>query len=610
MPLYTFGGNPSAVLTTATGDIVPDYPVQVRVAASGALITELYEADGETPIGQLRSNSATNEAPGAIRTFMCAWPQIRYEYLASGGRTVSWYESGREVATEALQTATSASSTADAAAEQAGGALTAATNAQASAASATAAASGALEAAEQAQMDASAAMTAVASRLPVAATVDTLPATVYDAHRGGAGEAPENTMAALRGAMPWADVLDIDSQVIGDGTPVLMHDTTVDRTTKASGNVSLFNAAQWGLIRSDPSTWFAASTPDLPLHTVEQVLDDLGGRRVMTVEAKNAAGVTPLANMIKARRLERSVLINTNDPAVVPTIKATGCLAHLWRSASQMASDNAATIKASGADLLDLDIAGTDAQITAAIAQGYPLGVWAHTLVRRKERDRALSLGCKGIITDYPGYVSGRVARRTASSFSSGQWGYGYVSSGAARPVLDASGRIPLSPPASSAAADAVVMLAGEVSPAPATTTIDVKFSFPVAGSTGWSLFSVHLGADDDATVLSGTSILHNGYTFQISNDRSLRIYRDDKAASTSTQLANTATSTALSANTVYTLRVVITATQITLSVPEVSGLTTTVTDSTYRVPWYLFVGRNYTSSQTGLIYVQSITTT
>ncbi|MGV4890421.1 glycerophosphodiester phosphodiesterase [Streptomyces viridosporus] len=610
VPLYTFGGNPSAVLTTVTGDVVPNYPVQVREAVSGALVTELYEADGRTPIGQLRSNPADSEAPGAIRTFMCQWPQIRYEYLASGGRTVSWYESGREVATEALQAANTAATAAAEAAEQAGAALTASGNAQASAASATTAANTALEQAGQARVDAADAIAAVTSRLPPVATIDTLPPVVYDAHRGGAGEAPENTLAALRGAMPWADVLDIDSQVIGDGTPVLMHDATVDRTTRGTGNVSLYNAAQWSLLRSDPSAWFAAQAPDLPLHTVEQVLDELGGRKVMTVEAKNAAGVQKIASMILARRLERSVLINTNDPAVVATIKAAGCLAHLWRSAAQMATDNAATLKATGADLLDVDIAGTDAQISAAVAQQYPLGVWAHTLTRRTERDRALALGCRGIITDYPGYVSGRIPRRTTSSFSSGQWGYGYVPSAAPRPVLDSSGRIPLPPPTSNTAADAVVLLAGEVSPAPATTTIDVKFSFPTAGSSGWSLFSVHLGADDAATVLSGSDIKHDGYTFQISNDRSLRIWKDSKSAGTSTNLANTTAGTALTANTVYTLRITLTSTQITLSVPEIAGLTTTVTDSAFRVPWYVYVGRNFASTATGLIWINSISTT
>lgn len=612
MTLYTYGGGPEDVVTDAAGNAIPDYPIAVRVAGTGELITALFEDDGTTPIGQLATNSASSPAPGAIRTFKIDGIQaIDFEHLDASGNPVRWYATGREVPIEASQAAATASTAAATAASQAATALTTANNANATANTAATAASAAQTAASTAQTDAAAAIAAVTSRLPPAATVDDLPAIVLDAHRGGAGEAPENTLTALRGAMAVADVLDLDSQVLGDGAPALMHDATVDRTTNASGAVTLFNTQQWGLIRADPSTWFAANAPALPLHTVEQVLDELGGRRVMTVEAKTSAGVAPLAAMILARRLERSVLINTNDPAVVPTITAAGCLAHLWRSAAQMATDDPATIRATGASLLDLDINGTDAQISAAVAQDYDLGVWVHTLTRRKQRDRALSLGCRGVITDYPGYVGGRVDRRTTSSFSTGQWGYGYVPSAAARPVLDASGRIPLPPPASSSASDAVVLLAGEVSPASAQTTVDVKFSVPTAGSTGWSLLDVHLGADDDATVLSSSAVLHNGYTCQVTNNSSLRIFRDDVASGgSSTQLANTATGATLAAGTVYTLRIVLTATQITLSIVEVAGLTVTVTDSTYRVPWYVFVGRNYNASALGLINILSITAT
>ncbi|WP_329196330.1 hypothetical protein [Streptomyces sp. NBC_01435] len=131
----------------------------------------------------------------------------------------------------------------------------------------------------------------------------------------------------------------------------------------------------------------------------------------------------------------------------------------------------------------------------------------------------------------------------------------------------------------------------------------------PVAGSAGWSLLSLHLGADDDATVLSSSDIRHNGYTFQVSNNRSLRIYRDDKAAGTSAQLANTTAGADLTAGTVYTLRAVVTATQITVSIVEIAGLATTVTDSTYRVPWSVYVGRNFNAAATGLINIHSIST-
>jgi polygalacturonase len=106
--LYTYGGNPAAVLTTATGDVVPNYPVLVRVAGTGALVTALYEADGTTPISELRTNPAGSDTPGAIRVFKAAdVPAIEYEYNGPSG-PVRWYEAGREVAVEALNAATDA----------------------------------------------------------------------------------------------------------------------------------------------------------------------------------------------------------------------------------------------------------------------------------------------------------------------------------------------------------------------------------------------------------------------------------------------------------------------------------------------------------------------
>lgn len=105
MALYTFGGNPSDVLTTANGDVVPDYPVHVRVAGTGQLVTALYEADGTTPIGELRSNLATSSQPGAIRAFKADVPAIEFEYNDATGQAIRWFENGRELAAEALATA-------------------------------------------------------------------------------------------------------------------------------------------------------------------------------------------------------------------------------------------------------------------------------------------------------------------------------------------------------------------------------------------------------------------------------------------------------------------------------------------------------------------------
>jgi len=106
MPLYTFGGTPADVLTDAQGNVIPDYPLLVKAAGTGATVTALFEADGTTPIAQLRSNPTGSAVPGAIRTFKAAdVSEIEYEYLDGSGNPVRWYEAGREVASGARDTA-------------------------------------------------------------------------------------------------------------------------------------------------------------------------------------------------------------------------------------------------------------------------------------------------------------------------------------------------------------------------------------------------------------------------------------------------------------------------------------------------------------------------
>ncbi|MEO3946175.1 glycerophosphodiester phosphodiesterase [Gorillibacterium sp. CAU 1737] len=65
------------------------------------------------------------------------------------------------------------------------------------------------------------------------------------AHRGAAGEAPENTMAAFRLAVEQgADGIELDIQMSKDGELVVMHDETLERTTNGKGLVVGHTAAQ------------------------------------------------------------------------------------------------------------------------------------------------------------------------------------------------------------------------------------------------------------------------------------------------------------------------------------------------------------------------------
>src|SRR5437667_4798324 len=59
------------------------------------------------------------------------------------------------------------------------------------------------------------------------------------AHRGGSALAPENTMAAFdSGLAHGADGLELDVHLSRDGTVVVHHDSTLDRTTRLRGRIA------------------------------------------------------------------------------------------------------------------------------------------------------------------------------------------------------------------------------------------------------------------------------------------------------------------------------------------------------------------------------------
>jgi glycerophosphoryl diester phosphodiesterase len=76
------------------------------------------------------------------------------------------------------------------------------------------------------------------------------------AHQGGEDEFPSNTMYAFKRSLQvGADMLELDVGVTKDGQVVVMHDTTVDRTTNGHGTVASFTLRK--LRKLDAAYWFS-----------------------------------------------------------------------------------------------------------------------------------------------------------------------------------------------------------------------------------------------------------------------------------------------------------------------------------------------------------------
>ena len=249
---------------------------------------------------------------------------------------------------------------------------------------------------------------------PVVGRIDTfreLPRIVYDAHRGGGMEARENSLSGLQSALDSGvvQVLDLDTRMLADGTIVLIHDATLERTTTSKGPVAELDLRRWRELWLDLGSWLRPAPPREHPITLAKALNRFGGEAVLSIEAKDPDSVGRIAQMIKDRGLRGSAYLNTNRPAVAREIDALGIRAHLWRSARQMATDDPRTF-APYTSLLDVDITAANADIDKFVrADVAP--VWAHTITTRAERDRALRLGAVGIVTDNPRYVTGATDR-------------------------------------------------------------------------------------------------------------------------------------------------------------------------------------------------------
>jgi glycerophosphoryl diester phosphodiesterase len=78
------------------------------------------------------------------------------------------------------------------------------------------------------------------------------------AHQGGEDEFPSNTMYAFRSALKaGADMLELDVGVTKDDQVVVMHDTTLDRTTNGKGTIASHTLKQ--VEKLDGAYWFHAA---------------------------------------------------------------------------------------------------------------------------------------------------------------------------------------------------------------------------------------------------------------------------------------------------------------------------------------------------------------
>ena len=226
------------------------------------------------------------------------------------------------------------------------------------------------------------------------------------AHRGGGILAPENTLAGLRvAARHGYRGVEFDVMLSADGTPILMHDETLERTTDGSGRVAETSDAELARLDAgsrhsehfagEPIPAFAdaaESCKTLDLWANVEIkpapgLDAETGRRTAALarEVWAGAALPPLLSSFSAEALEAA----REAAPELPRGLLYGAVPANWRM--EFGRLGCASLHCDARRL-------TSALLAETRAAGVPLVVY--TVNDMAEAERLLRLGVAAVITD------------------------------------------------------------------------------------------------------------------------------------------------------------------------------------------------------------------
>ncbi len=234
------------------------------------------------------------------------------------------------------------------------------------------------------------------------------------AHRGGAGLAPENTLAAIRQAIAdGTDWVEIDVQESSDGVVMVIHDSDLK---KVAGNpVKIWQATAEELQAIDIGGHFDARFLDERMPTLQEVLEFCKGKVRVNIELKyyghNQYLEQKVAELVEQCQMQDSIVIMSLDSGGVARMKQ---LRPDWQ-VGLLTAVAAGDLSQAQADFLAISKSIAERPlIRAAKTRGKSVSVW--TVNDPYEMSAMISRGVDNLITDYPARAREVLAERQQMS--------------------------------------------------------------------------------------------------------------------------------------------------------------------------------------------------
>lgn len=225
-------------------------------------------------------------------------------------------------------------------------------------------------------------------------------------HRGYAARAPENTLVSLEAALrAGARAVEFDIRVACCGTPVLIHDETLDRTTDGEGPVVRQTVER--LRALDAGAWFGREFAGERIPTLTEALDHLAGRaHHIYPEVKGIrepSDVDGMVGMVRDRGMSARTTFISIDWSILERVRARDAAIRIGFIVvtADLFDEALALAAADPAAILDLnhEIALDDPSVVQR-AKGEGVGVVTWTVNEPGEATRLRQAGVTGFTTD------------------------------------------------------------------------------------------------------------------------------------------------------------------------------------------------------------------
>ncbi|HEU0165287.1 MAG TPA: glycerophosphodiester phosphodiesterase family protein [Thermomicrobiales bacterium] len=225
------------------------------------------------------------------------------------------------------------------------------------------------------------------------------------AHRGASAEQPENTIAAFRRALEIGMYgIELDVYLSKDGVAVVIHDSSVNRTTNGSGELSDLDFAE---IRALD----AGRGESVP--TLEDVIALVAGKTHLNIEVKADAAADEVLRLA-SQASGLSWGISSFDWDVLRYARRRDSGIDLWPLGIGATEDALKVVQEIGANQLNLFDPAIDEDIVAFLAER-GIGTWVWTVNDPARAALLAEWGATGICTDNPRVIQDALATASRS---------------------------------------------------------------------------------------------------------------------------------------------------------------------------------------------------